>query len=63
MLSPVHSTIELLAYEAFIRRASELGLPFMLKGSYVTRQYFTDPALRTPHDLDWVYMLPIGSAE
>jgi hypothetical protein len=55
--------IKLLAYEAFIRRASEVGLPFMLKGSYVTRQYFADPALRTPHDLDWVYLLPIGSAE
>ena len=56
-------SFELLAYEAFIRRASELGLPFMLKGSYVTRQYFPDPALRIPHDLDWVYLHPIGSAE
>jgi hypothetical protein len=55
--------LEMIAYEAFIRRASELGLPFMLKGSYVTRQYFPDPALRTPHDLDWVYLHPIGSAE
>ncbi len=56
-------TLRLLAYEAFIRRASELGLPFMLKGSYVTRQYFPDPALRIPHDLDWVYLRPIGRAE
>lgn len=60
---PDQEIIEQLAYEAFIRRASELGLPFMLKGSYVTRQYFAAPALRTPHDLDWVYLLPIGSAE
>lgn len=56
-------TTRLLAYEAFIRRASELELPFMLKGSYVTRQYFPDPTLRIPHDLDWVYLHPIGSAE
>jgi hypothetical protein len=46
----------MLAYEAFIRRAAELDLPFMLKGSYVTRQYFQDPADRIPNDLDWVYL-------
>ncbi|MDO7885587.1 nucleotidyl transferase AbiEii/AbiGii toxin family protein [Hymenobacter cheonanensis] len=56
-------TLKLLAYEAFIRRAGELGLPFMLKGSYVTRQYFADPTLRTPQDLDWVYLPPLASAE
>jgi hypothetical protein len=61
LLNP--QTSQLLAYEAFIRRASELALPFMLKGSYVTRQYFADPSLRIPHDLDWVYLYPIESAE
>jgi hypothetical protein len=55
--------LKLIAYEAFIRRASELNLPFMLKGSYVTRQYFPDSHLRKPNDLDWLYMLPLGSAE
>lgn len=47
---------EMIAYEAFIRRASELELPFMLKGSYVTRQYYPKPEMRTPMDLDWLYM-------
>jgi hypothetical protein len=60
---PSPTPLELLAYEAFIRRASELGLPFMLKGSYVTRQYFAAPGLRIPHDLDWVYLYPIESVE
>ncbi len=46
----------MLAYEAFIRRASEVNLPFMLKGSYVTRQYFPNPHDRLPNDLDWVYL-------
>lgn len=63
MVSPEQENFELIAYEAFIRRASKLELPFMLKGSYVTRQHFPNPALRTPHDIDWVYLHPIGSAE
>jgi len=46
----------MIAYEAFIRRASEIKLPFMLKGSYVTRQYFPAGVDRFPADLDWVYM-------
>lgn len=58
MLSP-----EFLAYEAFIRRAAMLNLPFMLKGSYVTRQYFRNPTDRRPLDLDWVYLTPITSGE
>ena len=48
--------MEMVAYEAFIRRASEVGFPFMLKGSYVTRQYFPNPLDRIPADLDWVYL-------
>jgi hypothetical protein len=55
--------LEILGYEAFLRRASELDLPFMLKGSYVTRQYFTDPTARIPQDLDWVYLAPIRSGD
>ncbi|WP_428224447.1 nucleotidyl transferase AbiEii/AbiGii toxin family protein [Flavobacterium sp.] len=50
---------ELKAYEAFIRRASEINLPFMLKGSYVTRQYFKNPSDRIPADLDWIYLEPL----
>jgi hypothetical protein len=51
--------LEMIAYEAFIRRASQLDMPFILKGSYVTRQYFDDPMDRMPVDLDWVCMIPI----
>lgn len=48
--------LEMLAYEAFLRRAAELDQPFMLKGSYLTRQYFRNPLDRLPADLDWVYL-------
>lgn len=48
--------MHMLAYESFIRRASEVNMPFMLKGSYVTRQYFPNPADRKPGDLDWLYL-------
>jgi Nucleotidyl transferase AbiEii toxin, Type IV TA system len=51
-----HKNLEMKAHEAFIRRASRVNLPFMLKGSYVTRQYFQNPNDRIPADLDWVYM-------
>lgn len=46
---------EMLAYEAFLRRAAMVDMPFMLKGSYVTRQYFPKPEDRVPGDMDWVY--------
>lgn len=49
----------MIAYESFILRASEINMPFMLKGSYVTRQYFPDHIARIPADLDWVYIDPI----
>ena len=55
--------LEMLAYEAFIRRAAELNLPFMLKGSYVTRQYFQNPADRIPNDLDWVYLASLENPQ
>lgn len=54
---------QLIAYEAFIRRATEIGMPFMLKGSYVTRQYFSNPQDRIPGDLDWLYLNPIDNVE
>lgn len=40
--------------EGFLRRASLVGGPFALKGSYVTRQYIRDGWRRVPGDLDWV---------
>ncbi len=51
-----YKRLEMIAYEEFIRRASTINLPFMLKGSYVSRQYFQNRYDRTPADLDWVYM-------
>lgn len=51
---------EFLAYEAFLRRASQVNLPFMLKVSFVTRQYFSDPNERIPNDLDWLYLQKIS---
>ena len=47
---------EFIAYEAFLRRAAQVDFPFMLKGSFVTRQYFSNPKDRIPNDLDWVYL-------
>lgn len=45
-----------LTNEAFIKRAAMINGDFMLKGSFVTRQYFTNPLLRKPADLDWLYL-------
>ena len=47
--------LELLASEGFIKRAATVEGNMMLKGSYVTRQYFPNPADRYPADMDWVY--------
>jgi len=61
--TPITDYRELLiiATEGFIRRAVATGKPFMLKGSYLTRQYYKDPSMRLPADLDWVYLTPIHS--
>lgn len=48
--------IQLDAIEAFLRRASLVDRPFMVKGSIITRQYFPDPTMRYVADLDWVYL-------
>jgi hypothetical protein len=54
---------DFLANEAFIRRAAAVAGPFMLKGSFVTRQYFADPSQRTPNDLDWTYLGRLSGVE
>lgn len=54
---------EMLIHEAFIRRAAAVGGPFMLKGSYVTRQYLNHPEQRIPQDLDWVCLTPAQNEE
>jgi len=48
------NVLAILVAEAFIRRAAMVGGPFMLKGSYVTRQYLVARDKRLPGDLDWV---------
>ena len=60
---PPQKTIEMLAYEAFIRRAALVAAPFMLKGSYVTRQYFKNSKVRVPADMDWVYLHRLTTVE
>ncbi len=55
--------LEMTVYEAFIRRAAAIDMPFMLKGSYVGRQYFKDKNDRMPADLDWVYLQPLHDVE
>jgi hypothetical protein len=55
--------IKMLAHEAFIRRTATLDAPFMLKGSYVTRQYFENPTDRMPADLDWNYLGILSNVE
>lgn len=54
---------QMLANEGFIRRAAQLDMPFMLKGSYVTRQYMKDPEDRFANDLDWVYLGEVDDVE
>lgn len=54
---------EIIVYEGLLRRAASLDLPFMLKGSYVTRQYFPNPEDRIPGDIDWLYLNPLNSKE
>ncbi|MBN9298516.1 MAG: nucleotidyl transferase AbiEii/AbiGii toxin family protein [Filimonas sp.] len=58
-----YNLLEQIACDAFIRRAAEVNLPFALKGSYLTRQYFENPEDRIPADLDWIYLNKIKDPE
>lgn len=53
----------LLTHEAFLRRAAKIQSPFMLKGSFVTREYFKNPSDRIPGDLDWLYLAYIDDEQ
>lgn len=55
--------VKLYANEAFLRRASMIGSNFMIKGSFVTREYMDMPSLRYPVDLDFVAMTDIQDSE
>lgn len=53
--------MEICAYEAFIRRAARVNMPFMLKGSLVTRQYLKHlQPIRYTGDIDWVCLTPVN---
>lgn len=54
---------EIVAFEAFLRRAVLYDLPFMLKGSLVTRQYMPSTEIRNVDDIDWVYLNKIAVDE
>lgn len=49
--------------EGFLRRAALVGGPFVLKGSYVTRQFIDEGWRRIPGDLDWVGTGELNEAE
>lgn len=60
-----YKTKLLIAIEGFLRNASYVDAPFMVKGSIITRQFFPKPRIRHVQDLDWVYLEKIdeiGSA-
>lgn len=52
---PEKQLLTLIANEAFLRRMSECYEPFMVKGSFVSRTYFSNADFRMPNDLDFVY--------
>ncbi|WP_044640069.1 nucleotidyl transferase AbiEii/AbiGii toxin family protein [Risungbinella massiliensis] len=54
---------ELVALEALLRRASLVNMPFLLKGSLVTRQYFSDPTIRDAEDIDFLYLNKIHNVD
>ncbi|WP_167087226.1 nucleotidyl transferase AbiEii/AbiGii toxin family protein [Massilia frigida] len=51
---PESTAQRIVVEEAFFRRAALVDGPFMLKGSYVTRQQIDQGWRRIPGDLDWV---------
>ncbi len=57
------SELEMRAYEGFIARAASFNSPFVLKGSFLTRQFCANPANRLPADLDWYCSQTFGDME
>jgi len=47
--------LNLLAFEGYLRRATESKEKFLLKGSLLTRQYLNDINVRDALDLDFIY--------
>ncbi len=51
------------AFDAFLRRVSEVDAPFMVKGSVIMRQYLAEPGKRNAADLDFFYLKPLPPEE
>lgn len=49
------ANLNLIALEGFLRRASLYNEGFVLKGSMLTRQYFSDKNVRNVRDIDFIY--------
>lgn len=47
--------LDMLSFEAFLRRAATLDLPFMLKGSILTRQFYSNKKDRIVRDIDYLF--------
>lgn len=58
-LAQEYADKELIAYESFLRKASMFQHPFILKGSFATKQFFENALVRYPNDIDWIYPLPL----
>ncbi len=56
-------TRELIALEALLRRASQLYMPYVLKGSLLTKQYFGNSMIRDVEDIDFLYIEKIKNVE
>lgn len=54
---------KLVALEALLRRISLVNMPFVLKGSLLTRQYLKDPDTRDVEDMDFLYLGKICDEE
>ncbi|MBD1371699.1 nucleotidyl transferase AbiEii/AbiGii toxin family protein [Hazenella sp. IB182357] len=54
---------ELVGLEALLRRIAIVKMPFMLKGSLLTRQYLADPSTRFVEDIDFLYVGRIKDEE
>lgn len=54
---------ELVVLEALLRRISLVNMPFVLKGSLLTRQYLEDPDIRFVNDIDFLYLGKISDAQ
>ncbi len=60
---PEKNAVRIAVEEGFLRRAALVGGPFVLKGSYATRQFIHDGWRRIPGDLDWVGTGELNEAE